>query len=60
MSKKLDYFKAKTFFIIDKKGNVSYKFKLPKNTKIHLIFHILILELANSEMPIQDIFYYHI
>ena len=31
---------------------ISYKLKLPKNTKVYLIFYILLLELANQKMQI--------
>jgi len=42
--KKLDYIKVKLFLITKVKGLVNYRLDLPTNTRIYLVFHILLLE----------------
>ena len=51
-SKKFDYIKVKPFFIKAKKRIGSYNLKLFKDTKVQLIFYILLLELTDSKIPI--------
>ena len=51
-SKKLDHVKVRLFFIKKEKKLVNYKLQLPKDAKIHLVFHVLLLELANPKTPI--------
>ena len=46
LSDKLDYIKLGPFIIKNKLGLVTYKLVLPKETKIHLVFYILLLERA--------------
>ena len=45
-SKKLDYVKEGLFRIIRVVSLVKYELRLPKNMRIHLVFHVLLLELA--------------
>ena len=46
-NKKLNYIKVELFFIKVRKGTISYKFTLYKNTKRHFIFYVLLLELVD-------------
>jgi hypothetical protein len=52
-SMKLDHQKLGPFKIEEQLGPVGYKLKLPKSMKIHLNFHVLLLEKApdNTEIP---------
>ena len=58
LSKKLDYVKVGPFLVKQQKGPVNYKLDLPKNTNIHLVFYILLLELADAQTPLQETFYF--
>jgi hypothetical protein len=53
LSTKLDHQKLGPFKIEEQLGLVGYKLKLPKSIKIHLNFHVLLLEKAsdNAETP---------
>ena len=57
-SNKIDLIKIKPFFIKAKKRTITYKLKLHKNVIVYLIFYILLLELADSKIPMKDKFYY--
>ena len=57
-SKKLDHVKVGSFFIKKQKGSVNYELNLPSNTKIHPIFHVSLLESADSETFIQNTFHF--
>jgi hypothetical protein len=57
-TKKLDYVKVGPFFILKQTGPVNYQLDLPKDAKIHPVFHTSLLELANPETLIQRDFYY--
>ena len=57
-SKKLNYIKIDLFFVKKTKKLVNYKLDLFKNIKVFLVFYILLLKLANSNIFIQKIFYY--
>jgi hypothetical protein len=46
--------------VIRNKGPVNYELQLPPDAKIHLVFHILILEPADPNIPLQEIFYFQI
>jgi hypothetical protein len=49
LSKKLDYIKVGLFLIAEKRGAVNYKLDLPPDAgKIHLVFYISLLELADD------------
>lgn len=52
-SKKLDRVKVGPFLIAAVIGPVNYKLELPKGTRIHPVFHISLLELANQTTPVQ-------
>jgi len=51
-SKKLNYIKVEPFFIKEVKESISYKLDLPKNAKVFLVFHILLLESIDFSTPI--------
>ena len=54
----MDHKKVGFFKIKEKKGNVNYYFELLYNIKIHLIFHILLLEKAINQILFANIFTY--
>jgi len=58
-SKKLDHVKIESFFIKAVKESVNYELDLPKNVKVFLVFHISLLESADSSTSIQRTFHYH-
>jgi hypothetical protein len=51
---KLNHQKLGPFKIKEQLGPVGYKLKLPKSMKIHLNFHILLLEKAPDNAKIPD------
>lgn len=53
-SDKLDYTKLGPFRIRKVKGPVNYELELPARMRIHPVFHISLLEPADTETPIQD------
>ena len=57
-SRKLDYIKVGPFLVKQQKGLVNYKLALPKDTNIHLVFYISLLELADTQIPLQETFYF--
>ena len=57
-SRKLDYIKVGLFLVKQQKGLVNYKLSLSKDTNIYLVFHILLLELVDTQTPLQEIFYF--
>lgn len=57
-SKKLDHVKVGPFFIKAVRGPINYELDLPKDTKIHPLFHISLLEPADPNTPIQETFHY--
>ena len=58
LNKKLDHTKIESFFIKAVKRPVNYELSLSKNTRIHSIFHINLLESADLSTPIQKKFHY--
>ena len=52
-SQKLDYKKVGFFFIKKQKSKLNYELNLPKEMKIHPVFHISLLEPANSEILVS-------
>jgi hypothetical protein len=48
-TKKLDHVKVRLFFILRQISPVNYRLKLPKDAKIYLVFHILLLEPADPK-----------
>ena len=57
-TKKLNHTKIGPFFIKAVKGPVSYELSLPKNTRIHSIFHINLLESADLSTFIRKDFHF--
>jgi hypothetical protein len=57
-SKGLNNVKVRPFLISDQKGPVTYTLNLPLDAKIHLRFHINMLELADPKTPLQKTFHY--
>ena len=58
LNKKLDHTKIESFFIKAVKRSVNYELSLPKNTRIHSIFHINLLKSADLSTLIQKEFHY--
>ena len=52
-SKKLDHVRVGPFFIKQPKGPVNYELELPKDARIHPVFHVSLLEPADPSTPIQ-------
>jgi hypothetical protein len=57
-TKKLDHVKVGPFFISRQISPVNYRLELPKDAKIHPVFHISLLEPADPETPVQKDFHY--
>ena len=53
-SSKLDFKKLGPFKIEKKLGPVTYKLQLPKEMKIHPVFHVALLEQAHPNTPLQS------
>ena len=58
ISEKLNYVKIDSFFIKKQKKSVNYKLNLFLNIRIHLIFYVLLLKLADQNTFIQKTFYF--
>ena len=58
LNKKLNHTKIESFFIKAVKESVNYELSLPKDTRIHPIFHINLLEPADLSTLIQKEFHY--
>ena len=58
LNKKLNHMKVGPFFIKAVKGPVNYELNLLKNTHIHSVIHINVLESVDSNTYIQKNFYY--
>ena len=58
-NKKLDYIKVRSFFIKVKNENISCKLTLFKDTKVYLVFSILLLKLISFKISIYNMFYYY-
>jgi len=52
LSKKLDYVKVGLFSIKKAKELVNYELNLLADAKVHLVFYISLLELADSITPL--------
>jgi hypothetical protein len=57
-TKKLDKVKVGPFFISKQISAVNYRLDLPKDAKIHPVFHISLLEPADPRTPVQKDFHY--
>jgi len=52
LSTKLDFKKLGPFKILKKVSLVNYKLQLPKESQLHLVFHVSLLELAKGNTPL--------
>ena len=52
-SNKLDHTKLRPFQVRKVKSDVNYELDLPKKMRIHSVFHISLLEPANTDTPVQ-------
>ena len=57
-SKKLDAVKVGPFLIEDQKGPVNYELDLPKDARIHPVFHVSLLEPAHQDATLQKTFHF--
>jgi hypothetical protein len=55
-SRKLDHVKVGPFLIAEQRSAVSYRLQLPKDARIHPVFHISLLEPADPSTPLQTTF----
>ncbi len=51
-SKKLDYVKVRPFLIKQPKGPINYELQLPPDARVHPVFHVSLLEPADSGTPL--------
>ena len=58
LSKSLNYVKVRPFLVLEQRGLVNYKLQLLDDAKIHLVFYISLLELADPKTPLQKTFKY--
>ena len=58
ISKKLNHVKIDSFFIKQQKESVNYELNLFSDIKIHSIFHVSLLKLADSKTFIQNTFHF--
>jgi transposase InsO family protein len=57
-TKKLDHVKVGPFLVDEQRGKASYRLRLPKDARIHPVFHISLLEPADSTIPLQTTFHF--
>jgi len=53
-SRKLDHVKVGPFLIKQPKGPVNYELQLPSDARVHPVFHVSLLEPADSKTPLQE------
>ena len=58
LNRKLDHTKVGPFRIEAVVGPVNYQLELPKNSKLHPVFHVLFLEKASDNTPTATTFDY--
>ena len=58
VSKKLNYVKASLFFTKQQKAPANYELNLFSDIKIHPIFYVSLLELADQKTFIQNTFHF--
>ena len=58
ISKKLNHVKIDPFFIKQQKKSVNYELNLFSDIKIHSIFYVSLLKLADLKTSIQDTFHF--
>ena len=57
-TKKLDHVKVGPFLVDEQRGKASYKLSLPKDARIHPVFHISLLEPADPDSTLQTTFHF--
>jgi len=57
-TKKLDHVKVGPFLVDEQRGKASYKLRLPKDARIHPVFHISLLEPADPDTALQTTFHF--
>ena len=59
-SRKLDHVKVGPFLIKKVRGSVNYELELLPDAKVHPVFHVSLLEPADSNTPLQETFHYKV
>jgi len=57
-TKKLAHVKVRPFLVDEQRGKASYKLRLPKDARIHPVFHISLLEPADPDATLQTTFHF--
>ena len=57
-TKKLDYVKVRLFSVEERTGPVNVRLRLPRDTWVHLNFHISMIKLADQSTLLQETFHY--
>jgi transposase InsO family protein len=57
-TKKLDHVKVGPFLIQERLGELNYRLELPKDAKVHPVFHVSLLEPADPDTELQTTFHY--
>jgi hypothetical protein len=50
LNTKLDFKKLGPFRVAERIGTINFRLELPENSKLHLVFHVALLELARGEI----------
>ena len=56
--KKLDHIKVGPFLVEEKTGPINIRLRLLRDARVHPNFHILMIEPADLETPLQETFHY--
>ena len=59
-TKKLNYIKVRPFLVDEQRGKASYKLHLLKDARVHLVFHISLLEPTSLDSALQTTFYFEL